>query len=124
MSCDFQTRSSRDDSPALASNGGPSTVGSEGSEMSTTSTPPWGMPSWPPSVRLPMYGWPRWIAMAAFMPRANSGSWQPGANEPVLLGGSAAAVRGRATITAAIARTALNQADLHIWASVPRVRLG
>ncbi len=29
--------------------------GLDGSELSTTITPPCGMPSWPPSVRLPMY---------------------------------------------------------------------
>jgi len=40
MSCDLQTRSSRVDSPATGSSGGPSTAGSDGSEMSTTMMPP------------------------------------------------------------------------------------
>lgn len=48
MSCDCQTRSSRDDSPGLAVSGGPitsTTSGSAGSEMSTIAMPEASSPS-------------------------------------------------------------------------------
>ena len=52
--CERHTRSSRVDSPGSGAIGWPSSSGSDGSEMSTTSTPPCGVPSCL-SVRLPMY---------------------------------------------------------------------
>ena len=53
MSLERHTRSSRVDSPGLASNGPPARSGFFGLEMSTTISPPCGWPAWPPSVRLP-----------------------------------------------------------------------
>jgi hypothetical protein len=50
-----QTRSSRVDSPGRGSSGPAASLGCEGCEMSTTISPPCGWPTWPPSVRLPMY---------------------------------------------------------------------
>ena len=52
--CDCQTRSSRVDSPAIAAIGWPSNSGRFGLEMSSTITPPCGVPGCR-SVRLPMY---------------------------------------------------------------------